>query len=379
VTRLVESLTEQLLTGIAADRRLPVDRVRALLDTGPLAPRAAVEAGLIDHVGYRDEAYAAVRRRVGGRMRLGYLQRHKPGLTKQATGWLTTRHRVVALIHGTGTIGLGRSHRGPGGSGMGSTTVAAALRSAARDPDVAAILFRVDSPGGSYAASDTIRREVQLARRAGKPVVVSMGTVAGSGGYFVSMAANLIVASPATLTGSIGVFGGKAVIDRLLDRAGIGTASIAEGAHALMFSSRQPYSADELELLHRWLDRVYDDFVGKVAEDRGMTAERAHEVARGRVWTGADAAERGLVDELGGLATAVALARERGKLPTRRDLADVRHYPRIKPQDRLHAPRSSDDPAAAAAAFGWGPMAAIAARLGLPGAGPLLMPFAVDV
>jgi len=379
--RLVESLTEQLLTGIAADRKLAGSAVRDLLDAGPLSPQEAKDTGLIDHVGYRDEVYAAARRRVGGRMRLGYLYRYKPGLTRQATGRLATRHQVVALIHGTGPIGLGRrSSRGPGGGArMGSTTVAAALRSAARDPDVAAIVFRVDSPGGSYAASDTIRREVQLARRAGKPVVVSMGTVAGSGGYFVSMAADVIVASPATLTGSIGVFGGKPVLDRLLDRAGIGTASVAEGAHALMFSPRQAYTDDELGLLHRWLDRVYDDFVGKVAADRGMAAERVHEVARGRVWTGADAAERGLVDELGGLATAVELARERGKLATRNDLPDIRHYPRIKPQDRLHAPRSSDDPTAAAASLGWGPMSAIAARLGLPTAGPLLMPFTLDV
>ncbi|HEX3815908.1 MAG TPA: signal peptide peptidase SppA [Mycobacteriales bacterium] len=378
LTRLVESLTDQLLTGISNDRGLPVERLRELLDTGPLSPTEAAAAGLVDHIGYRDEVYAAMRRKVGGRMRLGFLHRFKPGLVRAGAARISTRGGVIALVHGTGAIGLGRSSRGPMGNGMGATTVAAALRAAARDEDVAAILFRVDSPGGSYAASDTIRREVVLARQAGKPVVVSMGTVAGSGGYFVSMAADVIVASPGTLTGSIGVFGGKAVVDRLLDRAGIGTASVAQGEHALMFSARQPYTDSELELLHRWLDRVYDDFVGKVAADRGMTVPQTHEVARGRIWTGADAAERGLVDELGGLATAVQLARTRGGLRARQDLADVRNYPRVKPQDRLHAPRSSDDPGAASAALGWGPLGQLAARLGLPASGPLMMPDLLD-
>lgn len=373
VTRIVQSLSEQLVEQIATDRGLAPARVRELLDAGPLMPSDALQAGLIDHVGYRDEVYAAARRRVGGAMRLAYAHRHRPGMPDAALGWLATRRKVVALIHGSGPIGLGRSAPGPFGSGMGSTTVSAALRQAARDDDVAAIVFRVDSPGGSYAASDTIRRAVQLTE---KPVIVSMGTVAGSGGYFVSMAADVIVASPATLTGSIGVFGGKAVIDRLLDRAGIASAAVSEGAHALMLSPRRPYSDSELDLLHRWLDRVYDDFVGKVAADRSMSAEQVHEIARGRVWTGADAAERGLVDELGGLDTAVQLARERAGLVARRDLADVRRYPRRKAADRLHAPRSSESPAAA---LGWGKLADIAGRVGLPSAGPLLMPFQLDI
>lgn len=373
LTRIVQSVSEQLVEQIAADRGLTAERVRELLDSGPLMPPAALEAGLIDHVGYRDEVYAAARRRVGGSMRLAFVQRYRPSPPETAKGWVETRHRTIALIYGTGAIALSRSAPGPFGPGMGSTTVSAALRQAARDDDVAAVVFRVDSPGGSYAASDTIRRAVQLID---KPVVVSMGTVAGSGGYFVSMAADVIVASPATLTGSIGVFGGKAVIDRLLDRAGIASAAVAEGAHALMFSTRRPFSEGELDLLHRWLDRVYDDFVGKVAADRSMTVEQVHEIARGRVWTGADAAERGLVDELGGLSTAVGIARERAGLPARRDLADVRRYPRIKPADRLRPPRSSESPAAA---IGWGPMADIAGRIGLPAAGPLLMPFRLDL
>jgi protease-4 len=373
VTRIVQSVSEQLVDQIATDRGLPEPRVRELLDAGPLMPTDALEAGLIDHIGYRDEVYAAVRRRVGGAMRLAFLHRYRPSPPDVALGWLSTRRQVIALIHGTGAIGLGRSAPGPIGTGMGSTTVSAALRQAARDDDVAAVVLRIDSPGGSYAASDTIRRAVKLT---GKPVIVSMGTVAGSGGYFVSMPADVIVASPATLTGSIGVFGGKAVIDRLLDRAGIASAAVAEGAHALMFSARRPYSAGELDLLHRWLDRVYDDFVGKVAADRSMTVEQVHEVARGRVWTGADAAERGLVDELGGLDTAVHIARERAGLPARHDLADVRRYPRIRPADRLYPARSSESPAAA---LGWGPMADIAGRIGLPSAGPLLMPFQLDI
>src|SRR5690606_17623506 len=159
-------------------------------------------------------------------------------------------------------------------------------------------VFRVDSPGGSYVASDAIWREIVLAREAGKPVIVSMGNLAASGGYFVSMAADVIVAQPGTLTGSIGVYGGKAVIGELLDKIGVTTETVAEGANAAMFSVTRRFSEGQWERVNAWLDRIYEDFVGKVAAGRGLTKERAHELARGRVWTGADAAAHGLVDQI---------------------------------------------------------------------------------
>ena len=263
---------------------------------------------------------------------------------------------------------------------MGSDTIAAALRAAAGDDRARAIVLRVNSPGGSYVASDTIWREVVRTRAAGKPVVVSMSDVAASGGYYISMAADVIVAHPGTLTGSIGVFGGKAVLTDLLGRAGVSTDAVRQGEHAQIFSATHPFSEAEWQRVNTWLDRIYADFTSKVAEGRRLTTTRVHEIARGRVWTGADAARNGLVDELGGLELAEQIARRRAGLPPD---APVRPYPRINPLDRLRPAESSEDRPAAAVRLGsglaevadaWGPVAQFAARLGLPAGGPLLLP-----
>jgi protease-4 len=279
----------------------------------------------------------------------------------------------IALVHGNGQIRTGRSGRSPlgGGGAMGSDTVSAALRAARRDEHVKAVVFRVDSPGGSYVASDTVWREVVLTRKV-KPVIVSMGDLAASGGYFVAVAADVIVAQPGTLTGSIGVFGGKPVLSDLLERLGINTEQVAEGANAGMFSTSRGFSPEQWARINSWLDRIYDDFVGKVAEGRNLTRDRAHELARGRVWTGADAQARGLVDELGGLEDALALARKRTGLPAD---APVRSYPRLNPLERLRGPESSDDRAAALSRLrleAWGPLSHLSADLGLTG--PLCLP-----
>ena len=263
---------------------------------------------------------------------------------------------------------------------MGSDTVATALRSAASDERVRGVLLRVDSPGGSAVASDTIWREVVRTRAAGKPVVVSMSDVAASGGYYISMAADVIVAQPGTLTGSIGVIMGKPVLEEALGRAGITTDSVAEGAHATMFAPTHPFTEEEWDRINGWLDAIYRDFIGKAAEGRRMPVERMHELARGRVWTGADAAANGLVDELGGMADAAEVARRRAGLPAD---APVRLYPRLSPLDQLRPPENSEVRPAAAAALnlglgdgysGWGPAWRLAARAGLPPYGPLMLP-----
>jgi protease IV len=283
---------------------------------------------------------------------------------------------LIAIIHGNGAIRLGRSGRSPfppGRSGaMGSDTVTAAFRAAIRDRQVKAIVFRVDSPGGSYVASDAIWREVVLARRAGKPVVVSMGNVAASGGYFVAMAADAIVAQPGTLTGSIGVFGGKPVVEDLMGRLGVATDSVEEGAHSRMFSQTRDFTESEWRRVRDWLDRAYEDFTAKVAKGRDIDSDRVDELARGRVWTGADARERGLVDELGGLDTAVELARKKAGLPAD---APTRPYPHVTPLERLRPAESSEDRTAASVRLeAWGPLARMATRLGLPAEGPLILP-----
>jgi protease-4 len=282
----------------------------------------------------------------------------------------------IALVEGSGGIVTGRSRRTAlQGPSMGSDTITAALRAAVRDDKVRAIVFRVDSPGGSAVASDSIWREVLCAREAGKPVIVSMGALAGSGGYYVSCSADAIVAEPGTLTGSIGVLGGKFVTTGLTDKLGLSYAGVAQGERSRMYSTHRGFSDEERERLEDWLDRVYADFTGKVATGRSMTPEAVHEVARGRVWTGADARGNGLVDQLGGLRTAVALARERAGLP---DDAPLRPAVSVPALARLRTPRSTEDPRAAASVStwtdGWGGFAAVAAGLGLPALGPLTMP-----
>ncbi|MFI7226909.1 signal peptide peptidase SppA [Nonomuraea angiospora] len=371
--RIVESVTESLSAGIADGRRLDPGKVRELIDRGPFTASEALEAGLVDGLAYRDEVYEQVKQAAGDDSHLLYVSRYARGAAVRKLPHPTADG--IALIHGTGMIRTGRSGRSPlgGGGAMGSDTISAAFRAARRDEHVKAVVFRVDSPGGSYVASDTVWREVTLTRKV-KPVIVSMGDLAASGGYFVAMAADVIVAQPGTLTGSIGVYGGKPVVTEMLEKIGINSEMVASGTNAGMFSTSRGFSPEQWDRVNAWLDRIYDDFVGKVAASRDLTRERAHELARGRVWTGADAHAGGLVDELGGLEDALALARKRAGLA---DDAPVRAYPRLNPLERLRGPDSSEDKSAALARLrldAWGPLARLSAELGLPAAGPLLLP-----
>jgi protease IV len=197
---------------------------------------------------------------------------------------------------------------------MAASELSRAFRAAVRDPAVRAILFRIDSPGGSVVASESIWREVVFARERGKPVIVSMGDVAGSGGYYVAAAADKIVAEPATLTGSIGVLAGKLVVSELFKKLGISTDSAQIGANAAMFSSASDFSAQAHSRLEAFLDDTYRGFKDHVASGRHMTQEAVEEVAKGRVWTGGEAKTRGLVDELGGYSAAIRLAKEAAKI-----------------------------------------------------------------
>jgi len=379
--RLTASVTEQLVQAIADRRGLSPDKVSSLIDAGPfLAARAEAE-GLVDHLGYRDEVYAYAHKHAGPEAVLLYLGRYQRGkvLAERARDAVTkmpsSPEPGIAVIYASGPIRRGRSGRGPGsGNSIGSDTIAGAIRTAAKDPASRAIVLRVNSPGGSAVASDTIWREVVRARATGTPVVVSMGDVAASGGYYISMAADEIVAQPGTITGSIGVITGKPVLGQAIARAGISSDRISHGAHAAMYSQLEPFSADEWALVNDWLDHIYADFTGKVAAGRGMTAERVQEVARGRVWTGADAIANGLVDQLGGLDKAVAIARRRAGLGAE---APLRAFPRVHPLDRLRPAASSESPAASAASLladAWGPAWQLAARAGLSPYGPLTLP-----
>ncbi|HYZ54024.1 MAG TPA: signal peptide peptidase SppA [Streptosporangiaceae bacterium] len=397
--RLAASIAEQLTSAIAERRGKSTADARALLDRGPFLAREALAEGLVDALSYRDEVYAAVREEAGPEAILQYVSRYQRlhALAQRARKLPNPRERFVAVIYATGPIRHGRSGRGPmSGPSVGSDTVTAALRSAVSDDRARAILLRVNSPGGSYTASDSIWREVVRAR-AGKPVVVSMGDVAASGGYYISMAADVIVAQPGTLTGSIGVVTGKPVMQELFERAGVSTDTVAEGAHGTMFAPTHPFSDEEWQKVNAWLDHIYADFTGKVAAGRGLPEERVRDIARGRVWTGADAVANGLVDSLGGLATAAEVARHRGGLPAD---APLRLLPRTGPLDQLRPHESSEHHAAPASLraglpgglpgltagllpglgpaaetwAAWGPAGRLAAHFGLPPYGPLMMP-----
>jgi protease-4 len=250
--------------------------------------------------------------------------------------------------------------------------VGAVLRAVGKDDRVEAVVLRVDSPGGSYSASDAIRREVLALRDAGRPVVASMGLVAASGGYFVSMAADEVVALPSTLTGSIGVLGGKVVLRELADKVGFEQELVTAGEHAAMFSTLQRFNAEEWQRVQDWLDLVYIDFTAKAASDRGLPIGELEPVARGRVWTGADARTHGLVDTLGGLQTAVSAACARGGLD--RESVQVRRYPRHRLADQLRPPESSQSPASAVGSSRADVLADLVLPTGLaPHAGPDLL------
>ena len=303
-------------------------RVRELANTGPRTAPEAREAGLVDALGYRDEAYAAMRSRVGADAELLFADRWRP----QRRPHLPARRKGhVALVEVRGTIVSGRSRRGPMGRQVGSDSVGAALRAATNDEHVRAVVLHVDSPGGSAVASDTIWREVCRVREAGKPVVVSMGRAAASGGYYIACPADVIVALPATLTGSIGVFGGKMVVRELMDRVGLTTGTVSHGARSLMFSSRRGFTDDERERLSATIDAIYADFVAKVAQGRRRAVPEIECIARGRVWTGSDALDIGLVDEIGGLRDAVRIARSASRSAGRCPGTASRSCPRAGP------------------------------------------------
>ena len=366
--RLAESLYSDAVEMIAAGRRIDAARVRELADTGPRTAAEAREAGLVDSLGYRDEVHAAVRRRVGPDAELLFADRWRPR-SRPAT-LLHRRAGHVALVAVHGEIVSGRSRRGPMGRQAGSDSVGAALRAAAADDRVRAVVVHVDSPGGSAVASETIWREVCRLRDTGKPVVVSMGRVAASGGYYVACPADVVVALPATLTGSIGVFGGKVVVRELLDRLGLTTGTVSHGERALMYSARRGFSDAERERLGVSLDTIYDDFVTKVAQGRHRPVDEIERVARGRVWTGRDALAIGLVDELGGLRDAVRIARSRAGL---RDDAPVRPALHVPLPARLGRPRNSEDPRAVSGSA-LATVDSLAAGLGLPASAVLRMP-----
>ena len=319
-------LYEQIVRGIADGRKKSEADVRTLIDEGPFLPEDALSGGLIDEVAYEDQVH--------DKLSAGDKRRHVDGdeyarVSLSSLG--LNKGPRIAVIYAAGTINGGKNGYDPvNGAVAGSDTLIEYIRQARRDSSVRAIVLRVDSPGGSASASDAIWRELVITRneRKDRPLIVSMSDLAASGGYYIAMPAQVIVAEPSTLTGSIGIFGGKFVTGGVYQKLGANIESTSTGKHAEINSPARPYTADELNKLQEQLQSFYDQFVEKVAESRHSTPEKIDALAQGRVWTGRQAKQNGLVDELGGLDRAVAVAKQRARIAADSDVELVVFPPR---------------------------------------------------
>ena len=371
----VGDLFEQLVERIAAERRLAPERVRELIDTGVFTPDAAREAGLIDAVGYEDEVAAAVAKKIElaePKIVRDYAERKMDndfsglgGLVKlvemfsgQKQAAASGKGKQIAIVHVTGEIAEGKGRDDLlAGAAAGSDTVIKAIREAAKDDEVAAIVLRIDSPGGSALASDLIWRE---AERTKKPVVASLSDTAASGGYYIAVAADKIVAAPGTLTGSIGVVGGKVAVGGALERYGVHTDVVSKGKNAGWLSMQSPFTAAEREVFLGTMKDVYRLFTSKVAAGRKLDMEKIEKLAEGRVFTGRMAKEAGLVDRLGTLDDAIDEAKALAGLAADEEIERV----------LLPEPRGLFDDLFGMQGLGTPPVAGVdlAARLlGLPG------------
>jgi protease-4 len=327
---ILDSAFDEIVAAIAEGRTLGPARVRELIDHMPLTPAEAIEAGLVDAVLYEDELGAYLSTGDDPVSLLAW--RDAARVLRKPIKW-STRQRI-GVVSLEGVIVPGRSRRIPAplppsipfGTQAGADTIVQALRAAEADEHVKAVVFHVETSGGAALASDLIWREVRRLRER-KPVVVLMGGQAASGGYYVAAPANRIVARPTTLTGSIGIWGGKFTLAGLYARLGLGHEAVQRGAMAGIYSETAPFSEKERERIRHELGTNYALFKSRVTEGRGMTEEQVEEIARGRVWTGAQAREIGLVDELGDLQTALTIAKELAHLDPEQEYTVVQVRP----------------------------------------------------
>jgi protease IV len=336
---LNNDMYEQLVRGIADGRRKSERDVKALIDHGPFLPEDALRAGLIDDLAYEDELDDKVKLAPG---KVRFVEMHEYRQVSSSSLGMNRGPRI-AVIYAAGIIASGKStYESPGGAVVGSDTIVEYLRKARADETVKAIVLRVDSPGGSAIASDIIWREVLLTKNQ-KPLIASMSDVAASGGYYISMPAHAIVAEPSTLTGSIGVVLTKFVIDGTLKKLGMNLEGVSQGKYADMYSPKRPFTPEERARMVENMQATYDTFVEKAAQGRNTTPEKIDAIGQGRVWTGRQAKQIGLVDELGGLDRAVALAKQRAKIAQDAEVELVIYPPKKSFYELVRDPFGSAD------------------------------------
>ena len=371
---LLDSIDGQFVAGIAKSRGVSEAYVRTAIDTAAMTPTEMQALGLIDGTGFEDDAV----RRIGtGEVIHGsdYAQ-----VNPTSVGFEPVAN--FALVYGSGAVVTGKGTASRSGAPvLSSGTVSRALRDAAADDEIAGIIFRIDSPGGSALASDIVWHATQSSERNGKTLIVSFSDVAASGGYYVAAGADAIVASPATITGSIGVVVLRPVLRGLFEKLDIGIVTLSRGRHADIASSANPLSEGSRERLATEVWSIYDLFVERVAKGRGLTLERVHELGRGRVWTGEQAHASGLIDELGGLRAATRRAKQAAGLDPDADVALI-PYPKPKPLAEQISEAMSVAVASAAPSL---PLPRLAEQVvewleSIPeGAPALLPPFAFDI
>ena len=327
-TSYLTSIYDGAVTQIAEDRGITVAAVNGILTSAPHSAEAALDAKMVDKMGHVEEAREYARKKAGGdTIKFKTVKAYGPGNSYSG--------KTIAFIGGQGGVVTGPSSDGSnpftgGGLTMGGDTVAKAFDDAAKNKSVKAIVFRVSSPGGSPAASDQIHDAVARAQEAGKPVIISMGQYAASGGYYVSANADSIVAMPATITGSIGVLGGKIALEDTFAKVGYNIEGITIGGDfAGAYSADEPFNQGQRAAYRGQLEDIYEDFTTRVAEGRDIPLERVKEIAKGRVWTGAQAKEIGLVDELGGIMKAIEVAKEMAEIDADAKI-NLKRFPRAK-------------------------------------------------
>lgn len=294
---LLKAHLEQIRLGIAQDRGSSPAQVESWMEEGLFLGKKALSLKLIDGFSYQDEVWELAKKPWGKKVKLLPFVRYYQRSRKKRSGG-----KKIALVLGSGKIHSGKSTIDPlsGSTTIGSETFSQSFKEILQDDDIQAVVFRVDSPGGSAIASDTLWRQVVRAQKEEKPVIIWMGNVAASGGYYLAAPANQIIAQPGTITGSIGVVGGKFLTKGFWEALGLSFDEVHSGKHSRFWSSVEGFQEDDWKVLESWLDREYENFMGKVVSGRKMTSAQVRELAQGKVWMGTQAKKLGLVDDLGG-------------------------------------------------------------------------------